>query len=133
MKIVQETWGEVEDSLVRVIMEYDERDPLAMTFIFGSRGEIVPWLVDRQVIAMGCMGKMPVVEDADVVCRYFHGLKTNTGRDALFLYLSSPDGDITIKLARGDVVKFLNRTYVQVPYGAERIDTDALVEHLLRA
>ena len=110
-------------------LSYDPSDPFAVSVSMRTEGSpTVDWVVSRELLAAGLLTPSG---DGDI------GVWPSTSRSAevVCISLSSPDGQALLYGQHADVAAFLDRTFVEVPAGAESelIDLDALVEHLLRA
>jgi hypothetical protein len=108
-----------------VTLEYDPADPLAVKFAFVGL-DAKPWHFARDLLAAGLVEH---VGYGDVRLWRVGGPRG----DVLNVVLRGTNFDGFLELPAADVQRFLDRTYRQVPRGAEadHIDLDHLVSRLL--
>ncbi|MGB0099123.1 MAG: SsgA family sporulation/cell division regulator, partial [Nocardioides sp.] len=108
---------------------YDPADPWAVHITFwggsGHSSEPVRWAVGRDLLRQGATEP---AGDGDV--RLFPSID-DIGRAAVIMELCSPAGRLVTQLPTSDLVEFLDRSFEMVPVGAETVDLDLLVEHLV--
>jgi Streptomyces sporulation and cell division protein, SsgA len=104
-------------SPLKVDLEYDTRDPYAVTTAYHTGHGTVRWMFGRDLLADGLL---TTVGDGDVRVG-------PASHPALVLFeLNAPDGSAVLEAPAHELATFLNRTYEQVPPGAEseRFDFD---------
>lgn len=111
----------------QLVMKYDSSDPFAVTIVWQANGELVPWVISRELLSASFShpaggGDVLVMDDFRTM---------TSGEPAMTIKLSSPEGNVTSYVSKRMLRLFLNHTYEIVPIGQERLDLDALVEALL--
>jgi hypothetical protein len=141
MGIVQPAPIQVDVSLHLVVPEgsslpvpaslrYEPADPYAVHVVFhagsADTGGEVSWSFARQLLAEGMCEPTGI---GDVRVWPWPG----PGGPAVALALTSPDGHALFQVPRSALARFLDRTYSEVPAGAEshHLDVDAALAALL--
>lgn len=113
---------------LRASLRYDPADPYAVHIVFhgGVADDSVTWSFARSVLTAG------LDEPAGLGDVRVWPWSTPRG-DYIALSVSSPDGSALFEVHRGVLVRFLDRSYAEVPYGHEsdQLDVDAAVARLL--
>jgi hypothetical protein len=113
--------------LLTAELEYNVRDPYAVTAVFFAGERPVRWIFSRDLLDEGLVHD---VGDGDVqVVPGTDGLGAHT----IQLRLASPDGVAVLEAASDEVLDFLGRSYALVPPGTEstHLDVDAALEQML--
>jgi hypothetical protein len=113
--------------LLTAELEYNVRDPYAVTAVFFAGERPVRWIFARDMLDEGLVHD---VGDGDVqVVPGTDGLGAHT----IQLRLASPDGVAVLEAASDEVLDFLGRSYALVPPGTEsaHLDVDAALEQML--
>ncbi|MER5915492.1 SsgA family sporulation/cell division regulator [Streptomyces sp. NPDC001982] len=109
-------------------LRYEADDPYAVraAFSLDDQGKTVEWFLSRDMLAQGLSEH---TGQADVRMWPAGG----SGRDALYIALSSPAGSALLELPTQDVESFLRETRSVVPQGAEssQLDLDGELAQLL--
>ena len=113
--------------LVNAVLEYQPRDPYAVTAVILTTAGPVSWVFSRDLLDEGLVHE---VGDGDV---QLAPVRDDDGHSTVQLRLSSPDGVAVLEAATDGVLEFLARSYGLVPPGSEAafIDMDGLVAALL--
>ncbi|MER5916682.1 SsgA family sporulation/cell division regulator [Streptomyces sp. NPDC001982] len=111
-----------------VALRYEADDPYAVRAVFHplGQGATVEWFLSRDMLAQA----LSEHTGHGNVRMWPAG---GTGRDALYIALSSPAGSALLELPTQDVESFLRETRSVVPQGAEssQLDLDAELAQLL--
>lgn len=113
-------------------LRYDTTDPFAVDAVFraGSAGDPeITWTFARALLTDGLLGP---VGDGDVHI----GPDTDERHDPVIsLTLQSPSGSARFALPHAAVLRFLERTYAEVPPGTEAdwLNLDSELDSLLHA
>ena len=108
---------------IKAQLQYDPRDPYAVTTVFVTGGGQVRWTFARDLLASGLyapsgQGDVHVWPclDAD-------------GRAVVVIELSAPDGEALLQAKTGDLAAFVKRVNKAVAPGTEsdRLDVDATI------
>jgi hypothetical protein len=120
---------------VAAILRYEPSDPYAVQVIFAAGDDdsdptsepSVSWSFARQLLVDG-LSDPSGIGDVRV-----WPWSTNS-EPVIALALSSPDGHALFEIPRKTLEDFLDRTFAEVPAGAEtaQLDLDAVVTELLR-
>ena len=102
-------------------LRYDVRDPWAVELAIGAPGELVRWLLGRDLLLEG---RTDPVGDGDV---QVSPSIDECGRAVVILELRSPSGRLIALLSTRRLSTFLDRTVAAVPPGSESMDLDELV------
>jgi hypothetical protein len=102
-------------------LQYDAKDPYAVTVIFRTATQSVQWTFGRELLAQG------VHEPAGVGDVQVWPCLSDEGAAVVVIELSSPDGDVMVQASSRDVALFVNQMLATVPVGSEAmaIDFDA--------
>ena len=113
--------------LVNAVLEYQPRDPYAVTAVLLTKEGPISWVFARDLLDEGLVHE---VGEGDV---QVSPVRDGDGHSTLQLRLSSPDGVAVLEASTDGVLEFLARSYGLVPPGSEVafLDTDALVAALL--
>ena len=113
--------------LINAVLEYQPRDPYAVTAVLLTRDGPISWVFARDLLDEGLVHE---VGDGDV---QVSPVRDDDGHSTMQLRLSSPDGVAVLEASTDGVLEFLARSYGLVPPGSEVafLDTDALVAALL--
>ena len=113
--------------LVTAVLEYQPRDPYAVTAVMLTTAGPVSWVFSRDLLDEG---RVHEVGDGD---DQLAPVRDDDGHSTVQLRLSSPDGVAVLEAATDGVLEFLARSYGLVPPGSEAafIDMDGLVAALL--
>ncbi|MFF7601570.1 SsgA family sporulation/cell division regulator [Streptomyces mirabilis] len=107
---------------------YELSDPYAVrvAFTVDESDEAVEWIIGRDLLIDGLRGP---VGEGDV--RIWPAGERDRG--AVYIVLKPPDGLALLEVPAQDIKRFLQETETLVPRGSEseRIDSDALLRHLL--
>jgi hypothetical protein len=113
--------------LLTAELEYNVRDPYAVTAVFFAGERPVRWIFSRDLLDEGLVhdvgdGDVQVVPGTD-----------DLGLHTIQLRLASPDGVAVLEAASDEVLDFLGRSYALVPPGTEstHLDVDAALEQML--
>ena len=112
---------------VRARLAFNPSDPFAVTVSMSAEGgPSVQWVMSRDLLAAGLDAP---AGDGDV------GVwpSTNRGAEVVCVSLTSPDGQALLFGRHADIAEFLDRTFAEVPAGAESdfLDVDGLIDQLL--
>lgn len=109
-------------------LRYEPSDPYAVRVAFTADGsdEAVEWIIGRDLLIDGLKGP---VGERDVQI----WPASERDRGAVYIVLKPPDGVALLEATAQDIKRFLHETEALVPrgYESERIDSDALLRHLL--
>ena len=113
--------------LVSAVLEYQPRDPYAVTAVLLTSDGPISWVFARDLLDEGLVHE---VGDGDV---QLAPVRDDDGHSRVQLRLSSPDGVAVMEASTDGVLEFLARSYGLVPPGSEIefLDVDALVAALL--
>ncbi len=112
---------------VTAVMEYQPRDPYAVTAVILTTDGPVSWVFARDLLDEGLVHE---VGDGDV---QLTPVPDDEGHSTVQLRLSSPDGVAVLEASTDGVLEFLARSYGLVPPGREPefLDIDGLLAALL--
>ncbi|MFD7229089.1 SsgA family sporulation/cell division regulator [Streptomyces sp. NPDC059881] len=109
-------------------LRYEPSDPYAVRVAFTADGsdETVNWIIGRDLLIDGLKGP---VGEGDVQI----WPAGERDRGAVYIVLKPPDGVALVEATAQDIKGFLHETEALVPRGSEseRIDSDAMLRHLL--
>ncbi|MFF5279779.1 SsgA family sporulation/cell division regulator [Streptomyces sp. NPDC000133] len=109
-------------------LRYEPSDPYAVraAFTLDDSDEAVEWIIGRDLVIEGLKGP---VGEGDI--RLWPAGERDRG--SVYIILKPPDGVALLEAPAQDIKKFLQETEAHVPTGSEseRIDSDALLRHLL--
>lgn len=110
-------------------LQYDPRDPYAVTTVFMTGRSQVRWTFGRELLAAGLYEPSG---DGDV---HVWPCLDSDGRAVVIVELSSPDGEALIQARSGDLSGFVDRMMKAVAPGAESayLDLDAEIAAILEA
>ena len=91
-------------------LEYDSRDPYAVTVVLHAGAASVRWLFGRDLLADGLIAP---AGDGDV------RISPAADPSLVIVELTSPDGAAVLEAPAKDLAAFLDRTYEQIPAGSE--------------
>lgn len=111
--------------LVTAVLEYQPRDPYAVTAVILTTEGPVRWVFARDLLDEGLVHE---VGDGDVGLA---PVRDDEGHSTVQLRLSSPDGVAVLEASTDGVLDFLARSYALVPPGSEPEFLD--IEELLAA
>lgn len=108
-------------------LQYDPRDPYAVTTVFMTGRSQVRWTFGRELLAAGLYEPSG---DGDV---HVWPCLDSHGRAVVIVELSSPDGEALIQARTGDLSAFVERMMAAVAPGAESayLDLDAEIAAIL--
>lgn len=114
--------------VLAAVLEYDARDPYAVTAVILTDEGPVRWMLARDLLDEGLVHE---VGDGDVAVAPVRG---DDGHSTVQLRLSSPDGVAVLEVETDNVLEFLAHSYGQVPPGTEAafVDIDGLLNSLLQ-
>lgn len=108
---------------LNVTFHYDPSEPYAVMLTLAHTGEEGErWVLDRDLLRDGMTR---LVGPGDVQVFPF------TDPPGVGLYLTDAQDFMLLRLPTGAVARFLARSYIAVPAGAEWVDVDAAVAALL--
>jgi hypothetical protein len=113
--------------LVTAVLEYQPRDPYAVTAVILTPDGPIRWVFARDLLDEGLVHE---VGDGDVGLA---PMRDDEGHSTVQLRLSSPDGVAVLEASTDGVLDFLARSYVLVPPGREPqfLDIDELLAALI--
>jgi len=113
--------------LVTAVLEYQPRDPYAVTAVILTTSGPVSWMFARDLLDEGLVHE---VGDGDV---QLAPVRDDDGHTTVQLRLSSPDGVAVLEASTDGVLDFLARSYGLVPPGTEPafLDIDGMIGALL--
>lgn len=114
------------DLLVPVTLAYDSASPFAVSAVFHTSEGDVTWVFGRDLLEDGLNH---AAGEGDVAVWPSH----SRGRRVVCVSLASPTGSALLEAEHGDVLAFLDATFVVTPMGSEMdsIDVDAELADLL--
>ncbi|WP_410676273.1 SsgA family sporulation/cell division regulator [Amycolatopsis sp. cmx-4-68] len=91
-------------------LEYDTRDPYAVSVVLHAGASAVRWLFGRDLLADGLLGRCG---DGDV--------RIGPAADPALVVveLTSPEGAAVLEAPATDIAAFLDQTYDSIPAGSE--------------
>lgn len=110
-------------------LQYDPRDPYAMTTVFMTGHSQVRWTFGRDLLAEGLFQP---AGDGDV---HVWPCLDAGGHAVVIIELCSPDGEALVQAKSGDLTSFVERMTKAVPPGAEseHINVDATITAIFAA
>lgn len=110
-------------------LNYDPRDPYAVTTVFKAGEQQVRWTFGRDLLIEGLYEPSG---DGDV---HVWPCLDPDGRAVVIIELCSPDGEALVQAKTGDLTKFVHRMGKAVRPGSESeyIDVDATIAAILEA
>ena len=110
-------------------LQYDPRDPYAMTTVFMTGHSQVRWTFGRDLLAEGLFQP---AGDGDV---HVWPCLDSGGHAVVIIELCSPDGEALVQAKSGDLTSFVERMTKAVPPGAEseHLNVDATITAIFAA
>ncbi|MGZ4453971.1 MAG: SsgA family sporulation/cell division regulator [Nocardioides sp.] len=110
-------------------LQYDPRDPYAVTTVFMTGSSQVRWTFGRDLLSEGLFEPSG---DGDV---HVWPCLDSEGHAVVIIELCSPDGEALVQARTGDLASFVERMGRAVEPGAESamIDVDAAISAILAA
>jgi len=110
-------------------LQYDPRDPYAVTTIFMTGSSQVRWTFGRDLLTEGLYEPSG---DGDV---HVWPCLDSEGHAVVIIELCSPDGEALVQARTGDLSSFIDRMSAAVPRGteSEHLDVDAAISAILTA
>jgi hypothetical protein len=110
-------------------LQYDPRDPYAVTTVFMTGRSQVRWTFGRELLASGLYEP---AGDGDV---HVWPCLDADGHAVVIIELCSPDGEALVQARTGDLSRFVDRMSSAVAPGAEPgyIDMDATIAAIFQA
>ena len=110
-------------------LQYDPRDPYAVTTVFMTGRSQVRWTFGRDLLAAGLYEPSG---DGDV---HVWPCLDAEGHAVVIVELCSPDGEALVQAKTGDLRSFVDRMNAAVALGAESelIDVDAAINAIFTA
>lgn len=110
-------------------LQYDPRDPYAVTTVFMTGASKVRWTFGRDLLREGLYEPCG---DGDV---HVWPCLDSQGRAVVIIELCSPDGEALVQAKTGDLTSFVERMNKAVEPGteSERMDVDAAITAILAA
>jgi hypothetical protein len=110
-------------------LQYDPRDPYAVTTVFMTGRSQVRWTFGRDLLAAGLYEPSG---DGDV---HVWPCLDSDGHAVVIVELCSPDGEALVQAKTGDLSAFVDRMHKAVTPGAESeyLDLDAAIAAILEA
>ena len=110
-------------------LQYDPRDPYAVTTVFMTGRSHVRWTFGRDLLAEGLYEPSG---DGDV---HVWPCLDNNGHAVVIIELCSPDGEALVQARTGDLTAFVERMSKAVVPGTESeyLDLDAAIAAILEA
>lgn len=110
-------------------LQYDPRDPYAVTTVFMTGRSHVRWTFGRELLASGLFEPSG---DGDV---HVWPCLDADGHAVVIIELCSPDGEALVQARTGDLSSFVDRIVRLVEPGAEStyIDVDGAISAILAA
>lgn len=110
-------------------LQYDPRDPYAVTTVFMTGRSQVRWTFGRELLASGLYEPSG---DGDV---HVWPCLDADGHAVVIIELCSPDGEALVQARTGDLSAFVQRTSKAVVPGTEsgHIDVDAAIAAILES
>lgn len=111
----------------QVVLTWDPAHPFEVQFEFYNGRQWVPWLVDRELVALG------LIEPVEHLVEPFEDQRRPAGlgdvrfepcADAVLMTLDSPSGHARFLFAPDGLATFLRETYRHTPLGAEQVAVD---------
>lgn len=99
-------------------LQYDAKDPYAMTVVFRTATQAVQWTFGRELLIQG------IHEPAGVGDVQAWPCLSDEGAAVVVIELSSPDGDVMVQAPSRDVAEFVHQMLTVVPLGAESMEVD---------
>ena len=108
-------------------LQYDPRDPYAVTTLFMTGANQVRWTFGRDLL---CEGLYEPSGDGDV---HVWPCLDSRGRAVVIIELCSPDGEALVQAKTGDLTSFVERMTKAVEPGTESalIDVDGAISLIL--
>jgi len=108
-------------------LQYDPRDPYAVTTLFMTGANQVRWTFGRDLL---CEGLYEPSGDGDV---HVWPCLDSHGRAVVIIELCSPDGEALVQAKTGDLTSFVERMTKAVEPGTESalIDVDGAISLIL--
>jgi hypothetical protein len=108
-------------------LQYDPRDPYAVTTLFMTGANQVRWTFGRDLL---CEGLYEPSGDGDV---HVWPCLDSRGRAVVIIELCSPDGEALVQAKTGDLTSFVERMTKAVEPGTESalIDIDGAISLIL--
>lgn len=108
-------------------LQYDPRDPYAVTTLFMTGANQVRWTFGRDLL---CEGLYEPSGDGDV---HVWPCLDSHGRAVVIIELCSPDGEALVQAKTGDLTSFVERMTNAVEPGTESalIDVDGAISLIL--
>jgi hypothetical protein len=108
-------------------LQYDPRDPYAVTTLFMTGANQVRWTFGRDLL---CEGLYEPSGDGDV---HVWPCLDSRGRAVVIIELCSPDGEALVQAKTGDMTSFVERMTKAVEPGTESalIDVDGAISLIL--
>jgi Streptomyces sporulation and cell division protein, SsgA len=108
-------------------LQYDPRDPYAVTTLFMTGANQVRWTFGRDLL---CEGLYEPSGDGDV---HVWPCLDSRGRAVVIIELCSPDGEALVQAKTGDLTSFVERMTRAVEPGTESalIDVDGAISLIL--
>lgn len=97
-------------------LQYDARDPFAVTATFATAAGAVSWTFARELLAAGLAQP---VGDGDI--HIWPSIDID-GHPVTLMELQSPDGNALIQFEDAALVAFFDRTVALVPLGTESME-----------
>ncbi len=110
-------------------LNYDPRDPYAVTAVFMTGAGNVRWTFGRDLLVEGIYEP---VGDGDV---HIWPCLDADGHAVVIIELCSPDGEALVQARTGDLIAFVDRMTALVAQGAESalVDLDATIAAIFAA
>lgn len=110
-------------------LQYDPRDPYAITTVFMTGHSQVRWTFGRDLLAEGLFQP---AGDGDV---HVWPCLDAGGHAVVIIELCSPDGEALVQAKSGDLTSFVERMTKAVPPGAEseHLNVDATITAIFAA
>ena len=110
-------------------LQYDPRDPYAVTTVFMTGASQVRWTFGRDLL---CEGLYEPAGDGDV---HVWPCLDSQGHAVVIIELCSPDGEALVQARTGDLTNFVSRMTAAVEPGTESalMDVDAAISAIFHA
>lgn len=120
-----------DERRVKTTLDYDESDPLAISITFHCGTRPPTWGIARDLMIAG-LTSSEYVGEGDIRLRRIEADGTWLTQDQVELHLSCPNGEAFLLIPLIDLSRFLGRTLVKTPLGAEQADADELLTDVFK-